>query len=235
MRTWEQVKAILTDPSRRTTPGPSPRYLLTGALRCGKCQGTAFRVLKAGRGAYVSYVCDSRHPDGRARHCVGRNVERVDAHVEAAVIEVLSRPGAAAALLKPGADVASLDEQRRALRAELNQLAAAKNDGRIDLDQLIIMSDPLNRKLAETEDKLSAAYRGSGLDGVADAADPAAEWERLKTAPGGLAQRRAIVKRLFDIEIQPIRRGQRAPGFKVGDPWGVPGVKVTPRWVRSDG
>ncbi len=234
--TWRRVRAILTDPARRTTPGPAPRHLLTGALRCGKCQGTTFRVLLVNSNrAYKSYVCDSRHPDGRTRHCVGRNVERVDALVEAAVIEVLRKPGAAAALLKPGVDMASLDARRRGLRAELNELAAAKNAGKIDLQQLIIMSEPLQKELDDVEDELSRAYRGSELADIADAPDPAAAWEALRDAPGGIERRRAIVQRLFDIEIRPIR-GQRPKGFKVGDTWagGSAGIVITPKWVRDE-
>ncbi len=233
--TWRRVRAILTDPARRTTPGPAPKHLLTGALRCGKCKGTTFRVLIVNSNRdYRSYVCDARHPDGRSRHCVGRNVTRVDALVEAAVIEVLSKPGAAAALLKPGVDMKALDDRRRGLRAELNQLAAAKNAGKIDLQQLIIMSEPLQNELDQVEDDLSRVYRGSELEDIADAADPAAAWKALKDAPGGIERRRAIVKRLFDIEIQPIR-GNRPEGFKVGDQWanGAAGVDITPRWVRA--
>src|SRR5216117_375236 len=74
---WEAVKAILTDPARRTsnngTPGTSARggvarYLLTGLIWCGKCgaraRGTRARGTRH-RGQ-VGYECnDASHGGNR--------------------------------------------------------------------------------------------------------------------------------------------------------------------------
>jgi DNA invertase Pin-like site-specific DNA recombinase len=54
--TAETVRALLADPSRRTTPGSAPRHLLSGIAVCGDCGG----ALTYRRG----YLCtaDLRHP-----------------------------------------------------------------------------------------------------------------------------------------------------------------------------
>ncbi|WP_458111188.1 recombinase family protein [Arthrobacter sp. R1-13] len=48
-----EVAAILSDPSRRTSPGPKPRHLLSGLAHCGEC-GHAMTYMR-------SYICKP-HP-----------------------------------------------------------------------------------------------------------------------------------------------------------------------------
>jgi site-specific DNA recombinase len=65
--TWEQVRAILTDPSRTTTVGGGqPKYLLIGMVWCGVC-GARLRCKMQQHGGkgqvkrYLAYYCPSYH------------------------------------------------------------------------------------------------------------------------------------------------------------------------------
>ena len=68
--THERIKAVLTDPSRRSgTPGRAPKYLLGGIARCGRCGGVMARAVgrttttkKGGaKRQPPSYVCAECH------------------------------------------------------------------------------------------------------------------------------------------------------------------------------
>ena len=60
--TWEQVKTILTDPSRRRMTTTTRSHTLSGVLKCGLC-GT--RLTASPRSDGRRYVCHSRHGCGK--------------------------------------------------------------------------------------------------------------------------------------------------------------------------
>lgn len=214
--TWRAVKAILTDESRRTGPGPARRWLLSGLIRCGVCQGTV-RIKRVG-GKYVSYVCEDRG-------CVGRNAQAVDGLITDVVIERLSRPDATDLLEGGGTDLAELETRRGALRARLDQLGTAFAADQIDGLQLAAGSKPLRAQMAEIERQIGDARRGSVLEAIAGAPNPAKVWAKLD-----LDQQRAIIGELLTIEILPVRKGQRGPGWKPGQSWFDPSsVRITPK------
>jgi site-specific DNA recombinase len=78
--TWEQVRTILTDPSRITTVGGGqPRYLLIGMVWCGVC-GSRLRCKMQRHGGkdqeskrYLAYYCPQYH--------VTRNAAKLEGHV----------------------------------------------------------------------------------------------------------------------------------------------------------
>jgi site-specific DNA recombinase len=117
--TWEAVRAILLDPSRRTGVSTTRKYVLTGVGECGVCGGK-IRGRMAGSGAsrQPSYICES------TKH-VHRPVNRVDEIITAIVGDWLAGAdtdgtlfatdeGEAAKALTAEAD------QRRARRAQLD-------------------------------------------------------------------------------------------------------------------
>lgn len=82
----ERVKAILSNPTRRTNAGVRPgavMHWLSGVAKCGEC-GHGLRVL-TNRGAYRTYLC----PD-----CfkVARSAPALEAHVEGFIFELVRRP-----------------------------------------------------------------------------------------------------------------------------------------------
>lgn len=223
--TWETARAILTDPKRRTSPGPKPRWLLTGhdgPLTCGVCRGTTFRSRVGVR---------SRNPENTARRhlyvCwpdvhVARDAERTDALVSAAVVEILARPESAG-ILRPSVDVTALNVRRGALRNQLNRLADAYDAGDIDLEGLTRASRSARQALDEIEAQLSSSPDGSVLDGIAGQEDAEAIWWSHT-----IMRRKAIVKATVKVTIMPTRppRGMR-PGATWFDP---ASVVIEPRW-----
>ena len=115
--TWRAVRAILTDPARRTGPGPKPAHLLTGVLVCGICGGRGVPGRSPAKWGGV-YQCTSgaHRPAGEAgpkRWHLARKQEPLDDFVEQIVIERLSRPDVVAALnTRPEVDIPALDARR---------------------------------------------------------------------------------------------------------------------------
>jgi DNA invertase Pin-like site-specific DNA recombinase len=181
---WEAVTAILGSESRRVTPGPKPAHLCSGVLRCGKCKGRAFKIVK-------------RPPDGRTvylcRLCFGtqRDEAGVDALVVAAIILLLSKAENRAAL-HPTIDLAALDAERTGLRARLNALAG---DVRLDDEQVAIRSVPLRKRLGEIDQQIATANRASVVGDLEG--DAEAWWFSLT-----LERQRAVVAALLTVAFK---------------------------------
>jgi DNA invertase Pin-like site-specific DNA recombinase len=214
--TWRGLKAFLNNPARRTTPGPKPRWFLTGALRCGVCGGTAFRILLHTRTRRHLYMCHPRTAENMGG-CVGRDAQKLDEWVEWLIFERLSRPNAAKAF-KPPVDTAELEGRRAGLQARLDELA-----DNLELDERTLerRARALRVALKEVEDAISHAFHGSVLDGIAELVNPdRAKVEKIwRSLP--LERRRVIVQFLMEIVIHPTRgrRRLREPGWKKGDPY----------------
>lgn len=76
----EEVRAILADEARTTTPGPAPRYLASGIATCGVCGSLMFNLAKA-------YRCkdNSAHPNIRR--------ERLDTRLRSEVARAVLTSG----------------------------------------------------------------------------------------------------------------------------------------------
>ena len=124
--TWRAAKAILTDATRRTGPGPAPRNLLTGVLICGVCGGRRFGVTRSTSSGRPAYTCRTwrYRDDATGRRHLSREADRLDAWVESIVIELLSRPDVVAALnTRPDVDIGALNARRAGINAELEEWA----------------------------------------------------------------------------------------------------------------
>lgn len=201
---WRAVRALLTDPARRTSTSATERFLGAGVYRCGICDdGTTMRssALRAGYPATTpAYRC-------REYGHIVRKAAPIDELVSEAVIEVLSVPGAALDLFEPGAvDTGLLRSRATALRARLDDMAAMFGAGTIDARQLASGSESNRVQLDEVEAQLAAAVATSPLAGVADADDVAAAW-----AAQSVSRQKAIVNALMTVTIHPAPRG-RLPG-----------------------
>lgn len=201
---WRVVRAMLTDPARRTSTSATERFIGAGVYRCGICDdGTTMRsaALRAGYPAATpAYRC-------RAFGHIVRKAEPIDELISEAVIEALSVPGAALDLAEAGeVDTGLLRSRATALRARLDDLAAMFGAGTIDARQLASGSESNRSQLADVEAQLTAAVATSPLSGVADADDVAAAW-----AAQTVSRQKAIVNALMTVTIHPAPRG-RLPG-----------------------
>lgn len=212
---WRAAKAILENPTRRTSPGNARVWLLSGIARCWcgepvKCTlggvGTRDRVTGK-REHYPTYRCRAS-----AKH-ISRRTAHLDSYIVDLALERLSRPDAAALLLPPAPidDAGELATQANALRAKLDSITADYNDDQITRKQMIDMTAATRAKLAALEarmaDRMTKSVLASVPLGTPEVAD---EW-----AGYHLDKRRAIITALMTVTVQRARRGRPA-GFKVG-------------------
>lgn len=225
---FDKVTAVLDSRpgNRKGQRGPRHRWLLSGIARCGKCGSQDVRVLPLPNGRR-GYAC--RH---HGCYGVSRDAERTDQMVTDVVKKMMRHPAFAVAA-RPGTDVAALNTRREEIGRELEEWAATRTTPRA----YRIATEPLYAELDRIEEKLSEAYRGTGLEDIAGTTDPAARWDAPPPLGFTMEQKRTIVRALVDVTILPIKSagtGPRMmgpdPGWKVGDPWFRPeSVRIRPR------
>jgi DNA invertase Pin-like site-specific DNA recombinase len=190
---WKDLRDKLTDPSRKTSPGNEPRWLVSKTARCPQC-GSTVRVngVRQGRAAYV---CDQ---GGHLK----RAAAKVDEVVEGRMIWRLSQPDAGTLLAPPPLPG---DADAAVLRAELRDLARRRRE-QVDLHSAgIITRADLVRGMHDIEDRTAqvkarlaqarrddplAEFRGRPADVV---------WDSLP-----VARKRAVIRLLADITFAPV-------------------------------
>jgi DNA invertase Pin-like site-specific DNA recombinase len=195
---WERVQRRLEvhrETNRRQATGVN---LLTGVARCSVCGGPMHGSTSTGpRGTGKSlYVCEKR--------CSGRDRARLDAWVEAIVVERLSRPDVAEAL-EGAPDPAAGEARTRVeeLRAELAEAMKLWKAKKLSVQAYAEMEAELGRQITEAEREARRALVPLDLD-VPD--EGVAEWWK------GLErqQQREIVGALIAaVVVQPVGKGRR--------------------------
>lgn len=189
-----QLKAILTAPGRRTTPGRDGKvHLLTTIASCAVCGGPAEVALGnyAGGERRRVYRC-------RPGHVIRQQAE-LDAFVGALVIERLSRPDARELLRHPEQTDTTTDALAEAerLRHRLDEAAEAYAAGVLTLAQLETVTRSLRPKIGGLEAVAADAGRVRVLAPMLER-DPAEAWGQLLPE-----QRRAVVALLMRIVLHP--------------------------------
>ncbi len=193
--TWEQLRAILSDPQRRTAVSSAAAHLLSGIARCGVC-GAPMRG--ATNRAVPSYRCSGKS-------CVSRNRRDVDDFVTAVVLGRLSRPDAAALLTPDTSDERRrATEEARAVRARLDTAADEYADGKIDARQLERITARLRPRLDAAEARARVVDDSPLLEGLAGSDRARDVWERLS-----LTRQRSIVDLLVTVTVHRSRPGAR--------------------------
>lgn len=216
---WRRVTSILTDPGRRTQLSSVNRWLGSGLFRCF-C-GALVRVHLSGgtnRQTHHAYVCTvTKH--------MTRIVGEVDKLVSQVVVERLSRDDAVDLVAADtGHDPTEAIDRAKDLREELDDLAAAHGRDELTLSQLTIASAFKRKQLAALDQQIATASRTSVLTGLVGAPDVGATWEGL-----GLDRQRAVINRLFTVELWQSTRG-RPRGWKPGESYFDPAtVRITPK------
>jgi DNA invertase Pin-like site-specific DNA recombinase len=193
--TWEQVKAVLDDPQRRTAMSSGAKHLLSGIARCGVCGATIRGALNR---TTESYRCS-------AKSCVSRARRSVDELVTGVVLGRLARADAAALLVpNRSGEVEQAIEAARGLRARLDLAADDYADGKIDRRQLERITARLRPQVQAAEARARVVDDSPLLDGLVGNEKAVAVWETLS-----LTRRRAVVDLLVDIRIMRTRPGAR--------------------------
>ena len=193
--TYEQVRAVLGDPARKTSTGTAAQHLLSGIARCGVCD-TPVRV--AWNRTVHSYRCSGRS-------CVSRRKADVDELVSRVVVARLARPDAVDLFAPDTSKVRrAAAEEVQVLRARLDNAADDYADGKIDARQLERITARLRPAVATAEARARAVDDAPLLADLLDVADVEAAWRSLS-----LSRRRAVVEALMAVTILPTRQGVR--------------------------
>jgi site-specific DNA recombinase len=205
VETFRAVQRILTDPDRRMGPGAAPKWVGTNIYLCGICTDEKFT---SRTGVHVRL--GGRSPAYRCKefnHLV-RQVAHVDKLVIATVLGRLAKADAVDLLTpaRPEVDVAGLRSEAKAIRTNLNELAADKALGLIDRGQLITGTEKGKARLEQITAELQAAIVDSPLTPLIGAEDIEATWEAL-----GLSHQRLVIDALVNVRILP--SGRKGRGF----------------------
>lgn len=193
----QELRAILTDPTRRMSWSNSRTYLLSAIVLCGEC-GAKMRAQKRANGK-PAYTCDAM--GCRRVSSLGGPLDR---YVTEAVVEFLSGPALVDALKRDAEEDDSADEliaELEALDGRLAALEAEYVDGEVDLATWKRMSASFKARVAETRRVLADRSRNRV---VAEIPTAIADW--WPTA--SLDQRRAVITACTEsITLGPGRRG----------------------------
>lgn len=210
---WETVKAILTNPDRRTSQGGPRKWQGSGVYECGVCGGfLAHRNMRRKNKLLDGYYC-------KENECVSILREPLEDFVDGVVVGYLSKPENQIKVIdsqeKSGAEAAKLHRERAELVERKDALGRYFAEGTIDgsaLSQgsrrLKTMIDEIDRKLGSMRTDaplLDAAMSGDGLRD---------RWAEMS------ADRRAeVIRALMRVKVE------RAPRRRVPAP-----ERVTIEW-----
>ena len=195
---WEEAKARLEHPERKTSPGPSRRWLLSGLAVCG-IEGCGLPI-RAGGGekGIHSYRCASM------AHFMRRGIP-LDDFVERVIIARLWRPDAVDLLDdRERHDVDELRAERRRLETSIRQAGDDEQDGLIDRAERVRLTKRANARIAELDGKLRAGVDTTALAEVIGSDDVAAAWHGL-----ALGKKRAILEALATVVVFSVGQGNR--------------------------
>ncbi|MFJ2708871.1 recombinase family protein [Streptomyces sp. NPDC087428] len=200
---FRAVVAILTDPSRVTTPGPAAKWFGSMIYQCGigECTKTVICTL-AGGGNYPSYRCQNQCGGGR-------KADVLDRYIQDLLIERLSRDDAAD-LLQPAADgvnVAALQLESEQIRRRLTDLAAMFGAGTVDMAQFTEGSDVARAQLEGVTQQLARAAVKDPLVGLVGMPDVRKAWEGLD-----LDRKRTVLRTLLKVTLRKPRPGRMPDG-----------------------
>lgn len=196
---WERVRAIMTDPRRRSPVGAPAHNLLTGTLRCpeGHPMQASNRHNRSGSVTRI-YKC--------GKCSVNRRTVLAERPVVELVAEVLTRwadqllavaaPTAGPAQVKAAREVADL-------RQRLETLAALMASGDLDPADYAAATRAVRERLADAEGR---SARIAGLPSTAalmrDARGPAAAWRHAVEHDVDTA--RAVLRELVErVDLKP--------------------------------
>jgi site-specific DNA recombinase len=191
--TWRAVRAVLLDPARRTSPGNTPRWLVSLIARCAGCD--SFVAVGGGTRIIPAYRCRAHGEHLRV------HAEPVDALVAEVVIARLSRPDAASLLpVKEGAvDLAQIRRDAAGHRARLDEAARMFGEGTLDASQLKAATVAPRQGLERCEAILASQAATSPLEPLIGVPDVAEVWAGLS-----IGKRRQVVRDLgLRITLHP--------------------------------
>lgn len=201
--TWRSLCAVLEDPSRIPTASNVRRHLGSGLYVCGVC-GETLTSFSKGAGEPDKYKC-------RKNNCVLRDLKLLDQWVQTHLLRRLKRPDAAAFFAvqqQEGAvDVKTAQEDLRAARDDLDELAAEFGAGEIDMQEWRVAREPVRVRKAKAEAVLASAVKANPLAELLASPDIEATWKGMD-----LSKKRAAIDFAMVVQVLPARIGRQPDG-----------------------
>ncbi|MFC6467815.1 recombinase family protein [Gordonia humi] len=186
------VRAILTNPKRRTAKGTALKWQGSGAYICAE-SGEPMRISAAtSKDPTPVYRPVSRRGGATA------DAASLDAYVDGAIVARLQRDDARE-LLTPTDDAVdhkALNDNRDGLTARLDEAAGLFADGVLTASQLATITTELREQLAAIDRQLAASDELPELRELLDADDIDAAWIDLH-----VEKRNRIIKSLLRVEV----------------------------------
>lgn len=193
--TRQALITLLDDPSRMTSPGNTPKWLVSHSpgATCGQCDAdSVVTVRHNSRGAI--YRCDVC---GRGN----QPTEEVDEYLAAVACERLSRPDLTELIAppRPGVDVAALRDDIAALQQQKTEASLAYARRSIDLSMLETVKAECDKQISTSRTQLAEAASDSPLVDFLDARSMEAVTKLWRSK--SIGQRREIVRLLMDVVV----------------------------------
>jgi site-specific DNA recombinase len=204
MKQHEQLVTKFADPARRTTRTPR-RYLLSGMVRCGLCNGKMVSAPDSGR---RRYGCRSGIDFGHGCGKVYVAAEALDLFIADAVLYRLDTPDLANALAGRGADnveQADLQDQVRDDSEQLDELTAAYAAKQITMHEWLGARKSIEARLETSKRQLARLNRNDALAGLAGTGHQLRDhWDSPEM---GLSRQAAIVAAVIEhVIVNPAQR-----------------------------
>jgi hypothetical protein len=204
-RTHRRLRALLTDPSRRTNR-VARRYLLTGLLRCGRCG--AKLVARPKDDGRRRYVC-ARGPGFEGCNRIHILAEPVEERVVEMVLSALDGPELARAISRGSShDTDELEEAIASDESVLEQLARDHySDRLITRSEYLAARDAIEGRLESAKRRRAQASGTAVLEPFfASGAGFQQRWPSI-----GMDRQRAVIAAVIDrVVIHPAVKGRKA-------------------------
>jgi DNA invertase Pin-like site-specific DNA recombinase len=212
---WRQAVTILTDPSRKTSPGPARKWLGSGLYLCGVCDdGTTVTSAQRGQKKGSSGSPDRLYKcSGPVKH-LARLAEPIDELIAGTepgqplglVPQLLVREDAAHLLLDDDRpDMDDLNAQAAVLRARLkNMTDAFADDDEADALEFKRAVRRVKERLTKVEQQMTSPARAAVLGDLVRSDDAVAAWAALP-----LDRKRAVVDMLMTVTIHRSGPGRK--------------------------
>lgn len=215
---WRAACATLSDPARKTSPGPLPRWLGSGLYVCPTCEMAEMRV--SSHKGHAQYRCRSRQALGQKsdglRHAA-RRADTLDKYVEFTLVRRLMTWKTRRSTPEE-VDLRGLQAELEQLQEGLNQQAIDQMKGLITRDMMLAGVEYGERRKNEIK-LLMRGAKATPMDFLPDDPEEAkAAWYGLGDHPGlTLGQKRDILNFHATVVLKLSEKGRNGAAFDLED------------------
>jgi hypothetical protein len=208
--THHALRALLTDPQRKTNPRRPTRHLWSGFLVCGHCGMRMYAYYRQAKSGPVKTLRCHRRLGGCGR--LARGAEPIEIFLEAAVFEMVRRPAFTQFLTQRS----TLPNERRKLLDQIRVAEALHHENLV----AYAAPEPGGRRRSKAEYELVAARLDTQLDFLKRKVRALSTSELPKELSDGdlegewptlpfYARRRVLETLIIHVKLLPVGRGCR--------------------------